>query len=142
MKLTSHDKKLIVQAITEAEQKTTGEIRVHVTYSAHDETPLDQAKKVFHSLKMNETQARNGVLIYFNPKARKFALYGDQGIHEKLGQKYWEELVQKVRSTIHEKSLIDGILGSVQELGNQLATHFPGSHDDQNELHNDVSESE
>jgi uncharacterized membrane protein len=142
MKLTNHDKNLIVQAITNAEQKTSGEIRVHVTYSAKDEAPLDEAKKVFQSLKMNETQARNGVLIYFNPKARKFALFGDQGIHEKLGQKYWDELVQHVRLTIHEKSLIDGILDAVTALGNQLAMHFPGKHDDQNELRNDVSESE
>jgi uncharacterized membrane protein len=79
-------------------------------------------------------------LVFFNPKARKFALYGDLGIYEKLGQTYWNDLVQHVRSTIHDKDLLTGIIDAVQALGEKLAIHFPGSKDDTNELKNDITE--
>ena len=141
MKLSAQDKKIIIEAISKAEAKTTGEIRVHVTYHAKDDHPLDIAQSIFENLNMHQTRERNGVLIYFNPKARKFALYGDQGIHQKLGQTYWNELVQHVRLTIQEKDLLNGIMDAVNALGEKLATHFPGTHADTDELSNDISES-
>jgi uncharacterized membrane protein len=141
MKLRSQDKKIIVQEIAKAEAKTTGEIRVHVAYHTKDERPLDVAQAIFLKLNMHDTKERNGVLIYFNPKARKFALFGDIGIHEKLGQTYWDALVKDIRSTIHEKDLLAGILNAVSALGDKLSNHFPGSKLDSNELSDDVSES-
>ncbi len=140
MKLSNSDKEAIMHAIQAAERKTSGEIRVHIQYSKKDETPLSEAKAIFESLKMHETQERNGVLIYFNPKARKFALYGDSGIHEKLGQHYWDELVTHVRETIREKDLLAGIVDAVHALGEQLEKHFPGSGHNPDELTNEISE--
>ncbi len=129
-----------MHAIQEAEQKTSGEIRVHVTYDGQDDQPLESARLIFLKLGMQSTREHNGVLIYFNPKARKFALYGDSGIHEKLGQIYWDQLVSHVRETIREKDLLAGILDAVHALGEQLATHFPGSGHNPDELTNEVSE--
>lgn len=140
MRLSNSDKKTVMHAIQEAEKKTSGEIRVHIQYSKKDDTPLVEAKAIFEELKMHETMERNGVLIYFNPKARKFALFGDVGIHQKLGQTYWDELVTHVRSTIHEKDLLSGILDAVHALGDQLANHFPGHGHNPNELTNEVTE--
>ena len=140
MRLSNSDKKTIMHAIQEAEKNTSGEIRVHIQYSKKDDAPLAEAKSIFEELKMHETIARNGVLIYFNPKARKFALFGDIGIHQKLGQTYWDELVAHVRSTIHEKDLLSGILDAIHALGEQLAKHFPGSGHNPDELTNEVTE--
>lgn len=140
MKLSNNDKKTIMQAIQQAEKKTSGEIRVHVTYDGQDDQPLESARLIFLKLGMQSTRDRNGVLIYFNPKARKFALYGDEGIHQQLGQKYWDELVMHVRETIREKDLLAGILDAVHALGEQLEKHFPGSGHNPDELTNEVSE--
>ena len=129
-----------MQEIAQAESKTTGEIRVHVTYLAKDENPLGSAQSMFQNLNMQETTERNGVLLYFNPKARKFALFGDEGIHQKLGQNYWDNLVVHLRQTIHEKDLITAITNAVQALGEKLTLHFPGSKNDTDELKNDVTE--
>jgi len=140
MKLSTSDKKIIMQEIAQAESKTTGEIRVHVTYHAKDENPLGSAQSMFLKLNMQETTERNGVLLYFNPKARKFALFGDEGIHQKLGQNYWDDLVVHLRQTIHEKDLITAITHAVQALGEKLTLHFPGYKNDTDELKNDVTE--
>ncbi len=141
MKLTSAQKKKIVQAIENAEHQTSGEIRVHFSYSKSDENPLFQAQKQFEKLKMHLTKDRNGILIYINPNARKFALYGDEGIHLKLGQDYWDQLKNSLKKNIQEKDLIHGIENAVLDLGVQLKAHFPHAEKDKNELKNDVSES-
>ncbi len=143
MKLTSSQKKQIVAAIEKAEKKTSGEIRVHLSYLKIDASPLLEAQKEFVKLKMHETKDRNGILIYINPQARKFALFGDEGIHSKLGQAYWDQLKETLRDNIHHDDLTTGIIKAVMELGSQLALHFPYSHsEDKNELQNDISESE
>jgi uncharacterized membrane protein len=142
MKLSTKEKKLIMKSIEEAEFKTSGEIRVHLSYSAHDDEPLTQAQLHFEKLKMHLTRDRNGILLYINPKAKRFALYGDRGINEKLGQHYWEELKNQLRKDIHDSDLTTGIVNAVLELGNQLKHHFPYTESDKNELHNDLSESD
>ena len=141
MKLTSKEKKLIVKAIEAAEHLTSGEIRVHLSYSKSEENPLLQAQTQFEKLKMHLTKNRNGVLLYINPNARKFALFGDDGIHAKVGQQYWNTLKDKLKTKIQEKDLTSGIVHAVEELGIQLKVHFPHSDSDQNRLNNEVSES-
>jgi len=46
---------------------------------------------------MNKTAARNSVLIYIAPRAHKFAVLGDAGIHEKCGEALWQSVVAKMR---------------------------------------------
>jgi len=46
--------------------------------------PLDRAAEVFANLKMEQTDARNAVLVYVALKDRQLALLGDKGIHEKV----------------------------------------------------------
>ena len=53
----------VVEAIQEAELKTSGEIRVHIE-AHHDTAAYKRAAEVFTALKMHRTAERNGVLIY------------------------------------------------------------------------------
>ena len=141
MKLSSKQKKLIVAAIETAEQQTNGEIRVHLSYAKNETDVINGAKNQFVKLKMHETKEHNGMLLYVNPKAHKFALFGDEGIHQKVGQAFWDNLTQEVRSNIREKDLVHGIIHAVEKMGVSLKTHFPHSSEHKNELENDVSES-
>ena len=142
MKLSTQEKNQIIKAIEAAELKTSGEIRVHISYSRKEESPLNQAQIKFNQLEMHKTKDRNGVLLYINPKVKKFALYGDQGIHEKLGQEYWNSLKDTLKLKIREKDLTTGIIHAIEELGIQLKKHFPFSKNDQNELINELTESD
>lgn len=142
MKLNTNEKNLIIQAIEKAERETSGEIRVHLSYSLHEPDPLLQAQIQFQKLNMHQTAKRNGILLYINPRARKFAVFGDQGINEKLGQHYWVELKDKLKLDILSQGLTSAIVNAVQELGKQLKTHFPFMLNDRNELKNDLSESD
>ncbi len=134
-------KKKIMAGIEAAEAGTSGEIRVHLSYDRKEQDLLEQAKKRFHELGMTNTLERNAVLIYVNPALRKFALFGDQGIHEKVGEEFWLALTPKISERIHQKSPTEGILLAVQIVGEALKAHFPAHEKNPNELPNDLSKS-
>ena len=54
----------IVQAIREAEAKTSGEIRVFIQRGKLNVDPLIVAQKKFHQLGMHKTRERNAVLDF------------------------------------------------------------------------------
>jgi putative membrane protein len=64
---------------------------------------------------------------------------GDLGIHERVGQAYWERLVEAVLAHFRDERPRDGLLHAVGEVGAILARHFPRRPDDVNELSDQVS---
>ena len=136
--LTKAEEQEIVAAIGVAEKNTSGEIRVHIE-KENTIAPIDRAVEVFHHLNMEKTKERNGVIIYVAVKSKQFAIYGDKGIHDIVGDDFWnstKELMQNhFKSGNFKQGLIDGIL----KAGEQLKTHFPNQDDDTNELSNEIS---
>ena len=133
------EKNKIVQAIRLAEQQTSGEIRVYVESRCRFVHPLDRAHEIFFGLNMDQTEARNAVLVYVAIKDRQLALFGDKGIHEKVGEQFWNEKVKIILSHMHKESYAEGICRIVGDIGEALRTHFPfdrGS--DKNELPDDI----
>jgi len=129
----------MVEAIRRAEMKTSGEIRVYVESRCRFVDPLDRATEVFWGLKMNETAQRNAVLIYLAIKDRQLALYGDKGIHEKVGNTYWNEKIHKMISHVRKENYAESIIRIVGEIGEALRFHFPYDKDtDKNELPDDI----
>src|SRR6266404_630822 len=85
-----HDR--IVRAIKEAEAKTSGQIRVFLQRGKFEEDALERAQKKFVQLGMNKTRERNAILILVAPRAQKFAVVGDEGVHEKCGENFWHAI--------------------------------------------------
>jgi uncharacterized membrane protein len=132
------EQQLLINAIAEAELKTSGEIRVHIeNFSLGSE--LKSAAKIFRKLKMHETAERNGVLIYIAALSRKVAVIGDEGIHQKLGQEFWEQLVASLIAQFKADRKAEALAACIVECGNQLGKFFPRSADDKNELSNTIS---
>jgi len=134
-----HDR--IIQAIRKAELKTSGEIRVLIQRGKLNGDPFVAAQKKFHRLGMHKTQERNAVLIFVTPRVHKFAVIGDQAIHEKCGDQFWQRVVEKMRMHFQNEKFSDALIEAVNEVGNVLARHFPKVSEDTNELPDDVIES-
>jgi uncharacterized membrane protein len=100
---------------------------------------MARAVAVFERLGMHRTAARHGVLIYVSVGDHKLAVLGDLGIHERVGQAYWERLVEAVLAHFRDERPRDGLLHAVGEVGAILARHFPRRPDDVNELSDQVS---
>jgi uncharacterized membrane protein len=136
--LAEADLDAVTRAIGAAELRTSAEIRVHLDHRCPGE-PMARAVTVFEHLGMHRTAARHGVLIYVSVGDHKLAVLGDQGIHERVGQVYWERLVDAVLAHFREERPRDGLLHAVAEVGAVLARHFPRRPGDVNELSDQVS---
>jgi len=136
--LSDDDLAAIARAVAEAEGHTSAEIRVHLDHSCEGDA-LQQAIKVFERLGMHRTAARNGVLLYISVTNRKLAVIGDKGIHERVGEAYWQGLVAAVRERMRQQQPRDGLIHAIAEVARELARHFPRHPGDTNELPNQVS---
>jgi uncharacterized membrane protein len=129
----------LVDAIQKAEQQTSGEVRIFVESKCKYVDALDRAKEIFFSLKMNETELRNGTLIYVAVKDKQAAVFGDEGIHQKVGAQYWKEVVTKMLFQFRNQKLADGICQGIHDLGEALKFYFPYQSDtDKNELPDEI----
>src|SRR6266404_4964777 len=133
-----HDR--VVAAIREAESKTSGEIRVFVQRGKLDVEPLIAAQKKFHRLGMHKALERNAVLIFVVPRAHKFAVVGDKAIHEKCGDEFWQRVVTRMRTHFQNENFSDALVEAIKEIGSVMASHFPKTLGNANELPDDVIE--
>jgi uncharacterized membrane protein len=116
----------VAAAIKQAESRTSGEIRVYVEPNCNYPDPLVRAKEVFAQLKMEQTSARNAILVYMALTDKKFALFGDVVIYEKAGgAAFWEAAAESLKDHLKKNEIADGLCNCIEKLGNALATHFP-----------------
>ncbi len=125
-------------AIAEAERRTSGEIRVSVApFFWGPVRPV--AEKAFVRLKMTATKDRNGVLFFIVPSRKRFVVLGDEGIHARAGQEFWDALAVLLSSHFKRGEFTKGLVAAIQEAGEKLASHFPyNAATDVNELPDDV----
>ncbi|RTL48591.1 MAG: TPM domain-containing protein [Sphingobacteriales bacterium] len=136
---SQEEKDQIVAAIQKAELVTSGEIRVYIENTCPNSNPVERAKELFTQLNMHDTRERNGVLVYVAVKSRKLAVFGDEGIHVKVGQNFWEDAVQKMISHFNAQHFAEGIAIIIAQIGSALQLHFPfNKQTDTNELPDDI----
>jgi uncharacterized membrane protein len=135
---SKEDKKLIEQAVREAELNTSGEIRVHIENSYRGDL-LDRAATVFAKLTMHKTKLRNGVLFYLALNNRQFAILGDAGINMAVPDNFWNEIKELMEKHFKNSQFALGLSKGIIMAGEQLKKHFPYQADDKNELSDEIS---
>jgi uncharacterized membrane protein len=136
---TEEEKQQLVEAIQKAEQQTSGEVRIFIESKCRFVDALDRAREIFAGLKMYETELRNATLIYVAVKDKQAAVFGDEGIHQKVGQQYWQDVVEKMLLQFKTQKLVDGICQGIHDLGEALKFYFPYNSDtDKNELPDEI----
>ncbi len=132
------EEETIILAIRHAERQTSGEIRVHVQHTLKMDV-LEEAKMAFHRLKMDQTQERNGVIFFLCPERKQFAIYGDEGINEKVPDGFWEEVKQILAPAFRQRNFVEGLVKGIELTGEKLKLFFPNEPNDQNELPDEIS---
>jgi uncharacterized membrane protein len=136
---SEEEKQLIVQAIQTAEHRTSGEVRIYIESHCEFVDPVRRAKELFQELKMYETSARNGVLLYVAMKDRQLSVFGDEGIHTKVGNAFWNAEVNKMLSHFNQNNYTTGIVEIIHAIGEALSKYFPyDAKTDTNELSDDI----
>jgi len=125
-------------AIMDAELDTSGEIRVHIENSVRGDV-LDRAAFIFHKLGMQNTEQRNGVLIYLAVQNRRFAILGDSGINRVVPENFWDDIKTDMLNHFRENRFTEGLVRAIRSAGLQLKKQFPRKRDDSNELPDEIS---
>jgi uncharacterized membrane protein len=133
------DRKLIEAAIRDAERKTSGEIRVMIHHKPVEDA-FAFAQQEFIRIGMQKTRERNAVLIMVAPVSQKFAVIGDERVHQKCGDAFWQELAGAMTHHFKQGDFTAGLLSGIERAGALLARHFPSGPDDRNEQPNQVIE--
>jgi len=136
---TDEEKQSIIDAVRNAEQRTSGEVRVFVESRCRYVNAIDRAVEIFENLQMQKTELRNATLVYVAVKDKQLAVFGDEGIHQKVGDEYWANEVVKMIHAFNRDNIAEGISRCVLNIGEALATHFPYDRStDKNELPDDI----
>ena len=132
------DERRIRKAIAEAEKRTSGEIRVSVARFFWGRVhPV--AERAFRRLGMAKTRQRNGILFFVVPARKRFAVLGDQGIHAKVGQEFWDGIAAGMAEDFRKGEFTAGLVAGIQAAAEALAVHFPYEPaTDVNELPDDI----
>lgn len=139
MLFTSLEETRIVESIRAAERGTSGEIRLFVEDLCLADHPVERAIELFQLFGMYNTKQRNAVLVYLAEKSRQFAIWGDAGIHEKVGNAFWEEEKLLLRTHLQQDKAAEGVCAIISQIGERLRTLFPADeHEDDNELPDEI----
>jgi uncharacterized membrane protein len=136
--LTEEEKTRVVAAIAEAEQKTVGEIRIHIENWCWSDA-YKHGKDVFLQLGMDKTEQHSGVLIYVAVKSHKAAIIGDSGINEKVPDGFWAVTLAQMLQRFRGNNAAAGLEETVRKCGEVLAEHFPRTEHNPDELSNEIS---
>ena len=133
-----HDR--ITNAIKAAEAATSGQIRVFLQRGKFEEDALVRARQKFARLGMDKTAERNAVLIFVAPRAQKFAVVGDEGVHQKCGDQFWNDLVARMRGHFLREDFTQALVEAIESTGALLAKYFPRTGPAPNELPDEIVE--
>ena len=110
--------------LKQAEARSSGEIRVSVAPFFWGDVKR-AAQGAFARLGMHRTRERNGVLFFVVPARRRLVLLGDEGIHARVGQAFWEQVTARVVERFRGGDFTGGLLLGIDAVGDELARHFP-----------------
>jgi uncharacterized membrane protein len=140
--LSKQDLKDIAEAIKEAEEETSGEIRVGIRQKrAKKDKSLSVeqlARQEFVHLGMLKTKERTGILIFILLESREFYILADEHINQKVAPRSWDSVAETMAVKFAKREFRQGLLDAVRSVGEHLAMHFPAKPGDKNELSDEV----
>ncbi len=136
--LSQADRDAVLLKIQQAEEITTGEIRVFIESRCKLVDPLEHAENLFLQLQMQNTENKNAVLIYIAYKDHDFAVFGDKGCMLAFPKDFWKKQVKLLRFHFFKKSYAEGLQKSIEIIGEELAKHFPNNGTHKNELPDEI----
>lgn len=132
----------IVKKISQAESKTSGEIRLSIKtkrgYRENGISPRELAIAEFYNLEMHKTKDKTGVLFFILFDEHKFEIIADEGINSKIEDSEWKTFSEKISDLFRQEKYSEGIKFVIDRIGERLADEFPIQRDDKNELSNEV----
>ncbi|MBL8328304.1 MAG: TPM domain-containing protein [Rubrivivax sp.] len=119
----------ITERIRSSEQRHHGEIRVCVeaglpmSYLWRGATPRERALSLFGKLRVWDTEANNGVLIYVLLAERAIEIVADRGVARHVAADHWQGIVHQMRDDFRAGRHEAGLLRAVEAVEAVLLAH-------------------
>jgi uncharacterized membrane protein len=123
--------KRIEERVSASERRHSGEIRVCVeaglpwSYLWKHLTARDRAITMFGKLRVWDTAANNGVLIYLLLAEHAIEVVADRGLNDRVSREQWQAIVAGMREAFRAGRFEDGLNAAVDAVDALLARHFP-----------------
>ena len=120
----------LAQRVQASERRHSGEIRISVeaglplSYLWQGLSARDRAVTLFGKLRVWDTEANNGVLIYLLLAEHAIEIVADRGLARQVPQSHWDALVGAMREAFRAGRFEDGLAQAVDAVDAMLAQHF------------------
>lgn len=98
------------------------------------------ARQEFLTLGLHSTHNRAAILIFVSVAEHYVEILADQGIHEKVPDGTWDEIVQEFIRHVKQKHFAQGYQAAITRCGDVLIQHFPQGESEDNKLPNHLIE--
>jgi uncharacterized membrane protein len=132
----------ITQRVAASEARHSGEVRICVEASlplsyALSNVPTAQivherAINQFAKLRVWDTEANNGVLIYVQLLEKQIEIVADRGLNAKVSADQWQAVIERMRAAFRAARFEDGLTEALAEVSALLVAHFPLAEGQQN----------
>jgi uncharacterized membrane protein len=112
------DAERVRQAIAAAEHQTSGRVRVSLAPFFWGDVRR-AAERAFTRL------GRHGVLIFVVPARRKFVVLGDEEIHARVGQEFWDDVTAAMADCFRAGDFTGGLVHGIETAGRELSPSLP-----------------
>ncbi len=93
-----------------------------------------RARELFFDRRVHHTAGASGLLIFVSLYERTAVVLGDRSVVETLGDKFPEELCQRLTSSLRTQDVASAICDTIQHAATSLQTALPRMANDVNEL--------
>ena len=114
-----------------SERHHSGEIKVCVeaslplSYLWRNATARERAVTMFGKLRVWDTQANNGVLIYLLLAEHQIDIVADRGLNDHVSSAQWNTLLKDMSGAFKSGQFESGLIAAVDAIDALLALHFP-----------------
>lgn len=121
--------------VAASEQRHSGEVRIYIeaglplrylwTDAATQQIARQRALDLFSQLRVWDTAANNGVLIYLLLAEHEIEIVADRGLNERVAPAFWPALVMRMSGAFKQAQFEEGLTNALAEVSALLGQHFP-----------------
>jgi hypothetical protein len=91
----------------------------------HDVSANRRARDAFTRLRVWDTEANNGVLVYLLLADQRIEIVADRGLQGLVSDAQWRGICQRLEEHLRTGGHADAVVEAIKEVGQLLALHFP-----------------
>lgn len=130
----------IAEAIAEGERRHAGQVVFAVEPALHWRMVFDgvdprrSAEQAFARLRVWDTEANNGVLLYLLLADRRIEIVADRGLRAVVDESHWRAICERMEGALRAGDAEAAVIGAIGAISDLVAHHFPATDARANEL--------